>query len=53
MRLSLALLAAAAATLTFSVSPAAASPYARFGVQDDAWLASGAGTLERRLDPRA
>ncbi|HSC91207.1 MAG TPA: hypothetical protein VLB86_06090 [Gaiellaceae bacterium] len=31
-------------------APADASRYARFGVQDDAWLASGAGTLEERLD---
>jgi hypothetical protein len=27
-----------------------ASPGARFGIQDDAWLASGPGTLESRLD---
>jgi hypothetical protein len=29
---------------------AAASPFARYGVQDDAWLTAGPGTLEQRLD---
>ena len=27
-----------------------ASPYIRYGVQDDAWIRSGPGTLEQRLD---
>jgi hypothetical protein len=30
--------------------PAGASRYARYGIQDDAWLLSGAGTLDSRLD---
>jgi hypothetical protein len=30
--------------------PAAASSYAQFGVQDDAWLMYGPGTIEDRLD---
>lgn len=30
--------------------PAAASPSIRFGIQDDAWLVHGGGTLESRLD---
>jgi hypothetical protein len=29
---------------------AGASPYVRYGVQDDAWLRSGPGTLDQRLD---
>ena len=34
------------------VLPAAAnaSPYIRYGVQDDAWLEFGPGTLDSRLD---
>ena len=31
-------------------APAGASRYVRFGIQDDAWLASGPGTLAQRLD---
>jgi hypothetical protein len=31
-------------------SPSAASPYIRFGIQDDAWLSYGPGTLQQRLD---
>ncbi len=31
-------------------SPAQASRYASFGIQDDAWLAYGPGTLDQRLD---
>ena len=30
-------------------APSSASPGARFGIHDDAWLVSGPGTLERRL----
>jgi hypothetical protein len=40
----LALLSLAAA------APAGASPQARFGIQDDAWLVYGPGTLDDRLD---
>jgi hypothetical protein len=50
VRLSLTILPAVAVALTISVASATASPYVRYGVQDDAWLASGAGTLEHRLD---
>jgi hypothetical protein len=50
MRLIQAVLAALAAALALAVGPAGASPDVRYGVQDDAWLASGAGTLESRLD---
>jgi hypothetical protein len=35
--------------LAFPVG-AAASPYARYGLQDDAWIRQGPGTLEQRLD---
>jgi hypothetical protein len=45
-----AVLATLAAALVFGVAPAGASPDVRYGVQDDAWLASGARTLESRLD---
>jgi hypothetical protein len=31
-------------------SPSAASPYIRYGIQDDAWLSYGPGTLQQRLD---
>jgi hypothetical protein len=44
------LLALAAAVSLGLAAPADASRYARYGIQDDAWLASGAGTLESRLD---
>jgi hypothetical protein len=36
--------------LLASAPPAVASPGIRFGIQDDAWLAHGPGTLEDRLD---
>ena len=45
----LALLAALAAALAVPAA-AAASPYIRYGVQDDAWLEYGPGTLADRLD---
>jgi hypothetical protein len=35
--------------LCASASAASASPGARFGIQDDAWLLSGPGTLDSRL----
>jgi hypothetical protein len=46
-RLLLTLLAAAALVLPAS---AAASPYVQYGLQDDAWLEYGPGTLSDRLD---
>ena len=33
-----------------AAAPAEASPQARFGIQDDAWLVYGPGTLDDRLD---
>lgn len=45
----LVLLAALAAVLHVA-SPAAASPSIRYGIQDDAWLLYGAGTLESRVE---
>ncbi|MGZ8781874.1 MAG: hypothetical protein ACXWZB_00065 [Gaiellaceae bacterium] len=50
MRSSFALLAAAAVALTLSAAPADASRYVRYGLQDDAWIAYGPGTLDERLD---
>ena len=32
------------------VASASASPYVRYGIQDDAWLQYGPGTLDERLD---
>ncbi|MBA2385217.1 MAG: hypothetical protein H0V68_11230, partial [Actinobacteria bacterium] len=47
----LALSCALAALLTALFSPAAgAASGVRFGIQDDAWLAHGPGTLDDRLD---
>ena len=48
MRLSI-VVAAACALLAFS-SSALGSPAIRYGVQDDAWLRFGPGTLQQRLD---
>jgi Beta-galactosidase len=48
VRLSIVVLAAAA-LLVFS-APAGASPAIRYGVQDDAWLRYGPGTLTQRLN---
>jgi hypothetical protein len=42
------LAAAVAAFLSFS-APADASPYVRYGLQDDAWLVYGPGTLDERI----
>jgi hypothetical protein len=42
-------LCTAAAAAVFA-SASAASPGAQFGIQDDAWLAHGPGTLAQRLD---
>ncbi|NUT55631.1 MAG: radical SAM protein, partial [Thermoleophilia bacterium] len=36
--------------LLFAASAAQASPNVRFGIQDDAWLVHGGGTLDDRLD---
>jgi hypothetical protein len=49
MRRLLALAAVAAAALGLS-APADASRYVRYGLQDDAWIAYGPGTLDERLD---
>ena len=49
MRLAL-ILAAALAALFASAAPADASRFVRYGLQDDAWLAYGPGTLDERLD---
>lgn len=43
-------LASAAAFAAVFASTVAAAPGVKFGIQDDAWLASGAGTLQQRLD---
>src|SRR5919112_867085 len=40
----------AAAVAAVFTSGAGAAPGVRFGVQDDAWLAHGPGTLSQRLD---
>jgi hypothetical protein len=50
MRSVIAFVAAAAAVLTIAPAPAEASRYVRYGLQDDAWLAYGPGTLDQRLD---
>ena len=42
-------LAASVAVLALS-GPASASPFAQYGIQDDAWITYGPGTLESRLD---
>jgi Cellulase (glycosyl hydrolase family 5) len=44
------LLVLGAAAALVVPSPSAASPYARYGIQDDAWLTYGPGTLDQRLD---
>src|SRR5687768_11054974 len=43
-------LAAAFAALLALSAPADASPYVRYGLQDDAWLAYGPGTLDERIE---
>jgi hypothetical protein len=50
MRFRLALAAVLACALGLGTSSADASPNVRFGIQDDAWLAHGSGTLDDRLD---
>jgi hypothetical protein len=49
MKSTLVLVAAFASFLALS-APADASPYVRYGLQDDAWIAYGPGTLDERLD---
>ena len=49
MRYALTLAVAVAAFLA-SAAPADASRFVRYGLQDDAWLAYGPGTLDERLD---
>jgi hypothetical protein len=43
------LFAVAAAAFFGSAAPAQASPYIRYGLQDDAWLVYGPGTLDERI----
>ena len=50
VRLALATLVACVATVALAQPDARASAGVRFGIQDDAWLTSGPGTLESRLD---
>lgn len=46
----LVVLAAAGAAALALAAPASAAPGARYGIQDDAWLLGGPGSLERRID---
>src|SRR4051794_6739095 len=39
----------AAAAALFVAAPASASPVAQYGIQDDAWLMYGPGTLAQRV----
>ena len=48
MRLALTLIVSVLALVAMP-APAEASRYVRYGVQDDAWLAAGPGTLDERL----
>ncbi len=41
---------AAFLALLVLAGPASASPYAQYGIQDDAWIAYGPGTLDERLN---
>jgi hypothetical protein len=50
MRLLAALLLAGALAVVLLPDRAAASPYVRYGIQDDAWLAYGEGSLDQRLN---
>jgi hypothetical protein len=50
VRIALATAVACLAVVAFAQPPAHASSGVRFGIQDDAWLTSGPGTLESRLD---
>ena len=44
------MLAGAVAALLAFARPVQASPFIRYGLQDDAWLVYGPGTLDERLD---
>jgi hypothetical protein len=46
----LTLVLATAILTLLAPATASASGYVKYGIQDDAWLASGPGTLEQRLD---
>jgi hypothetical protein len=48
-RVALVAVLASAVALAAAAAPAPASRYARYGVQDDAWLLYGPGTLDGRL----
>ena len=50
MRLALPVALVVAALTLSTASTASASPYVRYGVQDDAWLRFGPGSLMERLD---
>jgi hypothetical protein len=50
MRRLIAIAAALAAFMGLDAAPADASRYVRYGLQDDAWIAYGPGTLDERLD---
>jgi hypothetical protein len=50
MRTAVVLLAVAAVALGLTAAPADASRYVRYGLQDDAWIAYGPGSLDERLD---
>ncbi len=50
IRLPVRLLMVAAAAFAIIAVPALASPSVRYGIQDDAWLRYGPGTLNQRLD---
>ena len=50
MKSAIAFAAAIAALLAVTAPPADASRYVRYGLQDDAWIAYGPGTLDERLD---
>jgi hypothetical protein len=49
LRIMLAAIVALGAFLVFEAR-ADASPYVRYGIQDDAWLLGGPGTFDERLD---
>jgi hypothetical protein len=50
MRRLIALAALATTAFGLAAAPADASRYVRYGLQDDAWIAYGPGTLDERLD---
>ena len=49
LRIMLAAIVTLGAFLVFAAR-ADASPYAQYGIQDDAWLLGGPGTFDERLD---